>query len=729
MQQRIRIRLFLGLLLVLISGVLVACRSDAMSLAYLDLPQIDAGNPPLPKLVREIPMASEQAALLDLQLAAATQRLYVTDTAGKLYILDTVQDRLLATLPALGEVTLDEVHHRLYVAPGTQFVNNDKGPPVITVIDTTTNTIIGIVPGRSIAVDTAHNRLFVGEPINLEVNPAVAGIRLYDGTTLAQTGELAQAGVPFYNPLRDELLVMAHTVYVVDLTTRQVTTDLFPELAEQTIPWCNGCAWADEVHIFPEANLIAIYVHNHCMGGGCNLTGPPNFFEATTLQPLTDLARLPEVQGACGNAKMLLPPIDGRIYRTYAFQRYVTFNNLLVYDDMGALVTWRDGVLAHFINPQTAQAYLAGGDVLDLATLTPVGRWPAGCVFAYDKTRGLLYAAGSYAEGDQGTLQVIAQQGGMPTPLRGPRPTALAGHAINVILPSPAYADDKTLLVRTAQGLLFRSTDGGRHWQQLRGGLPEGEPLNLQVAFSPNYGRDHTLFAAGYRHEGHGEGVWRSTNGGDTWQPLWQGLTHLRITELLLSPAFTDDQTLLVKAEYYQVTTGQSGVSWQRSTDGGIGWSVVATSTYDTPLPAAAALLPSLAAPVVTLPVRLTDYDHRVEYTPDQGITWRPVSLPLAADEWVQTVIPAPTKGSPENKQIIYVLSDYHLWRTTTGGQQWEQWRDPLDTPRDYTNAFRTLAISPLLADGAYHLFLGTTDGQFLLPNPTVHWMTIKDIE
>lgn len=713
------------LFLIFLTLALCACKGSNQLSALLNQGgQNEAEPSPLPHLIAELPLATADAALLDFRFGPAAQQLYVTDTAGQLYIVDAVNYTLLATLPATGTLTLDEQHDRLYVAPGAGYFTA-AASLVITVIDTKNHTIIGTIPGRQIAVDPIHNRLFVGDPVTADAKPDEAGIRLYDGATLAQTGKLAQAGLPFYNPLRDELLVMAHTVYAIDLATGQVTSDLFPKLAEQPLLWCNGCSWADEVHIFPETNLIAIYVRAHCMGGGCDLTGPPTFFDATTLQPLTAMAHLPEVQSTCSSARVLTPAIGGRTYRTYAFQRYVTFTNLLVYDDTGALVTWRDGLLAHFINPQTAQAYLAGGDVLDLATLTPVGHWPASCVFAYDETRGLLYAAGPVADGAQGTLWVIAQQGGASTVTPAPAPAALPGHSITTILPSPAYANDKTLLIRADPGLLFRSTDGADSWQLLQGGLPQGEPLNLQVAFSPNYGTDRTIYAAGYRNEGRGEGVWRSTDGGDTWQPLWQGLTHLRLTELLLSPHFANDQTVLVKGEYNLIVPAQSGTSWQRSTDGGLHWSVVATSTYAAPLPAATTLLPALAEPVMTLPVHLTDYSHRVEYTPDQGVTWLPVALPVMEGEWLQTLIAAPTQGDTADLPVIYVMGDYHLWRTSDGGRQWQQWVDPLGAPRTYTNAFRSLAVSPPLADGAYHLFLGTTDGQLLMPDLVAPWLAV----
>jgi photosystem II stability/assembly factor-like uncharacterized protein len=76
----------------------------------------------------------------------------------------------------------------------------------------------------------------------------------------------------------------------------------------------------------------------------------------------------------------------------------------------------------------------------------------------------------------------------------------------------------------------YRSTDGGESWEQVRGGLP-GAPND--VADAP----DGTLYAAavpvGWQEETDnasiGDGVYRSRDGGDSWELLSRGLAHLRV--------------------------------------------------------------------------------------------------------------------------------------------------------------------------------------------------------
>jgi photosystem II stability/assembly factor-like uncharacterized protein len=62
-----------------------------------------------------------------------------------------------------------------------------------------------------------------------------------------------------------------------------------------------------------------------------------------------------------------------------------------------------------------------------------------------------------------------------------------------------------------------------------------------------------------------GEGVFKSTNGGDSWHPINSGLTNLEVRALVIDP--TQPQTL------YAGTGG--GVF--KSTDGGSSWSAVNT--------------------------------------------------------------------------------------------------------------------------------------------------------
>jgi hypothetical protein len=60
---------------------------------------------------------------------------------------------------------------------------------------------------------------------------------------------------------------------------------------------------------------------------------------------------------------------------------------------------------------------------------------------------------------------------------------------------------------------LMRSGDGGHSWQQATSGLDD--PYVMDLALSPAFNTDHTLFAVTWYN-----GVYRSTDAGETWQPI-----------------------------------------------------------------------------------------------------------------------------------------------------------------------------------------------------------------
>lgn len=83
-------------------------------------------------------------------------------------------------------------------------------------------------------------------------------------------------------------------------------------------------------------------------------------------------------------------------------------------------------------------------------------------------------------------------------------------------------------------GGLYRSTDGGATWEPLPTGLPTDARIN-DIWIDPTT-PDTLLIAANRPVFGQpvptGYGVYRSTNGGDSWAPLNDGLDHLAVQQL-----------------------------------------------------------------------------------------------------------------------------------------------------------------------------------------------------
>ena len=126
-----------------------------------------------------------------------------------------------------------------------------------------------------------------------------------------------------------------------------------------------------------------------------------------------------------------------------------------------------------------------------------------------------------------------------------------------------------TLIDGSDEGGLFRSTDGGDSWHRLEGGLPSGVLGRVGVSASPaRRGRLWTIITAA---DGRG-GIFRSEDHGDSWKKV------------------SDEPELLTRGWYYSHihadpadpnTVWGSNVRFFRSVDGGANWERVPTPHGD----------------------------------------------------------------------------------------------------------------------------------------------------
>ncbi|MAS33993.1 MAG: hypothetical protein CL610_08295 [Anaerolineaceae bacterium] len=117
---------------------------------------------------------------------------------------------------------------------------------------------------------------------------------------------------------------------------------------------------------------------------------------------------------------------------------------------------------------------------------------------------------------------------------------------------SPNYTQDQTLFAGVVGGIM-RSDDGGQTWAAFR--LPEPPSAVSAILFSPDFEQDGTVILSTLD-----DGIYRTTDGGSSWQPWNFGLLDRRI---LCLAANADFSSLLAGTETGLYHSSNQGQSWQ----------------------------------------------------------------------------------------------------------------------------------------------------------------------
>ncbi|NJN99328.1 MAG: hypothetical protein HC875_37140 [Anaerolineales bacterium] len=176
-----------------------------------------------------------------------------------------------------------------------------------------------------------------------------------------------------------------------------------------------------------------------------------------------------------------------------------------------------------FYDPPRDRLYTVNGPALqvfdgDLTLLSEIALPGAFTPLTFDSAAQRLYLSDSNAN-----LLIVETSGGQ----LDPPPSA-------VFSPQPASSQ----LFSTPAGDYFRLDNGrlyhaqGQSWTLLGRGLPDRSISAFAV--SPNYQTDRTLLV-GLSAQGRNGGLFRSSDGGDTWQPSTRGLTDLEISQIVFS--------------------------------------------------------------------------------------------------------------------------------------------------------------------------------------------------
>ncbi len=361
---------------------------------------------------------------------------------------------------------------------------------------------------------------------------------------------------------------------------------------------------------------------------------------------------------------------------------------------------WRDRVLRHFLSfntllePSEKKPILLASVFLALFLIVLLGPWQ------YNTTSAALESA--LAPTTTSTKKPLATPTAKKSlsPSATPstrKPSALAGNniwtnvgpyggGIRVLAINPQDTD--TVYAGTYGGI-FRSTNGGGTWNAVNTGLSNTavyalaiDPMNPTKAYAGTFGG----------------GVFKSTNGGGSWSTVNTGLSNTTVYALAINPQNTET-----------VYAGTYGGIF-KSTNGGGNWNAVNAGLSSTTVYALA------IDPQNTGTVYAGTDGGGVFKSTNNGENWSAVNTGLSSTTTFTLAI------DPQNTGTVYSGTYGGVYKSTNGGGNWSAVNNGSSNTYVYT-----LAIDPQNPGTLYRGMTGMFDGVFKSTDGGANWSAVNN--
>ncbi len=214
---------------------------------------------------------------------------------------------------------------------------------------------------------------------------------------------------------------------------------------------------------------------------------------------------------------------------------------------------------------------------------------------------------------------------------------------------------------------LFRSTDGGQTWQKAifkdentGASDVQFDPSNPDVVYASMWEAREGPWEDNNTFNGTNGGLFKSTDGGKTWNPLTNGLPK-DLSQIYVSIAPSEPKRLFATVG---MSSGKLGM--YRSDDGGENWAQITTDPRpsgrigggDLAVPKVDPKNPDIVYTASTVTMRSTD----------GGKTWSGFRGAPGGDDYQNLWI------NPNNGNVILLVSDQGAIVTVNGGATWSSW-------------------------------------------------------
>jgi len=221
---------------------------------------------------------------------------------------------------------------------------------------------------------------------------------------------------------------------------------------------------------------------------------------------------------------------------------------------------------------------------------------------------------------------------------------------------------------------IFRSIDGGNTWQKIlhkdenTGGSDiEIDLSNPDVLYASLWEAREGPWEDNNQFQGTGGGLFKSTDAGNTWQPLTNGLPK-NVTQINVAIAASQPSRLyaaVATTEHGEYGSG-AGLGLYRSDDAGETWHVATTD------PRPAMRIGGGDLSIIRVDPKNPDVVYSVSIvtvrSTDGGKTWMSIRGAPGGDDYQNLWI------NPNDPNIILLVSDQGAIVTVNGGQTWSSW-------------------------------------------------------